>query len=107
MGLQIGQMLVEKMEGKGKVLIISAQAGNNASNQRIAGFEEAIADYSDIEVVNTVACDFDRALALTATEDAMTANPDITCIYSVGEEMTWGVVEALENLGRDDLLIGI
>ena len=106
MGLQIGQMLVEKMEGKGKVLIISAQAGNNASNQRIAGFEEAIADYSDIEVVNTVACDFDRALALTATEDAMTANPDITCIYSVGEEMTWGVVEALENLGRDDLLIG-
>lgn len=106
MGLQIGQMLVEKMEGKGKVLIISAQAGNNASNQRIAGFEEAIADYGDIEVVNTVACDFDRALALTATEDAMTANPDITCIYSVGEEMTWGVVEALENLGRNDLLIG-
>lgn len=68
MGLQIGQMLVEKMDGKGKVLIISAQAGNNASNQRIAGFQEAIADYSDIEIVNTVACDYDRALALTATE---------------------------------------
>lgn len=106
MGYQIGTRLIEKMEGKGKVLIISAMAGNNASNQRIAGFEEAIADYDEIEVVNTVACDWDRTLALTATEDSMTANPDITCIYSVGEEMTWGVVEALENLGRDDLLIG-
>lgn len=106
MGLQIGNMLVEKMEGEGKVLIISAQAGNNASNQRIAGFEEAIKDESGIEVVNTVACDFDRTLALTATEDAMTATPDITCIYSVGEEMAWGVVEALENLGRDDIIVG-
>ena len=106
MGLQIGKMLVEKMNGEGKVLIISAQAGNNASNQRIAGFKEAIADEKDIEIVNTVACDFDRALALTATEDALTANPDITCIYSVGEEMAWGVVEALENLGRDDIIIG-
>lgn len=106
MGLQIGKMLVEKMEGDTKVLIISAQAGNNASNQRIAGFEEAIAGHDEIEVVNTVACDYDRALALTATEDALTANPDISCIFSVGEEMTWGVVEALENIGRDDILIG-
>lgn len=106
MGLQIGNMLVEKMEGDTKVLIISAQAGNNASNQRIAGFEEAIAGHDEIEVVNTVACDYDRALALTATEDALTANPDISCIFSVGEEMTWGVVEALENIGRDDILIG-
>lgn len=106
MGLKIGEMLIEKMGEDAKVLIISGPAGNNASNQRIAGFEEAIAEYDGIEVVNTIACDFDRTLALTAVEDALTASPDITCIYSVGEEMTWGAIEALENLGRDDLYIG-
>ena len=105
MGYQIGTMLVEKLEGKGKVLIISGPAGNNASNQRIAGFEEAIAD-TDIEIVNTVDCNFDRTLALTAVEDTLTATPDISCVYSCGEEMAWGAVEALENLGRDDVIVG-
>lgn len=105
MGYQIGTRLVEKLGGTGKVLIISGPAGNNASNQRIAGFEEAIAD-TEIEVVNTVDCNYDRTLALTAVEDTLTATPDITCIFSCGEEMAWGAVEGLENLGRDDVTVG-
>lgn len=105
MGYIMGSMLAEKMGGAGKVLIIGGPLGANASTERIAGYERAFAEHEGISIVNNIACNWDRTLALSATEDAVTANPEITAIACVGEEMAWGCYEALENTGRTDILI--
>ena len=38
---------------------------------------------------------------MNAAEDMITGNPDIGAFYCMGEEMAWGVLEAVQNSGKD------
>ncbi len=98
---------IELMGGKGKILCLTSPQGFTITQQFLTGFRNACAEYPDIEIVNEIDCNSDRALGLSYTEDALTANPDIDAIISTTEVITWGTVEAIENLGIDfdDIII--
>lgn len=96
---------IEGISSKGKLLIISGPIGYNNVTARSKGIHKAIEEYTDVELVNEIDCNWDRALAMSAMEDAITANPDVNAVVVMGESMTWGVVEALETLERDDIYV--
>lgn len=96
---------IEGIGGKGKLLIISGPIGYNNVTARSKGIHKAVDEYPDVELVNEIDCNWDRALAMSATEDAITANPDVNAIVIMGESMAWGTVEALETLEREDIFV--
>jgi len=83
-----------------KLAVLLGAAGVNVTDDRQAGFEEGLASAgSAIEVVAQQAADYERAKGQTVTEQLITANPDINCIYAHNDEMALGAVAALKAAG--------
>ncbi|MDO4322498.1 MAG: sugar ABC transporter substrate-binding protein [Lachnospiraceae bacterium] len=100
--------VAEALGNEGKVGIIAGIAGADNTTQRSEGFRKRIEEeYSDIEIVNEINCDWDRAVAMSAAEDMITGNPDIGAFYCMGEEMAWGVLEAVQDSGKDIKVVTI
>ena len=107
-GAKSADAVAEALDGKGKVGIIAGLAGADNTTQRSEGFRTQIKEkYNGIEVVNEINCDWDRAVAMNAAEDMITGNPDIGAFYCMGEEMAWGVLEAVQNSGKDIKVVTI
>jgi len=83
-----------------KLAVLLGAAGVNVTDDREAGFEEGLASAnSKIEVVAKQAADYERQKGQTVTEQLITANPDINCIYAHNDEMALGAVAALKAAG--------
>lgn len=91
--------LAELTGGKGKFLYISGSPGMSPCVWNEAGFRAALEKYPDIELIGDgpYFSDWDAGKALSITEDALTAHPDIVAIYSLWDLMTPGVVQALRE----------
>jgi ribose transport system substrate-binding protein len=70
-------------------------------------FDEVIADHDQIEVVAEGEAFYTVALGLSATQDMLTARPDINVLVAADQGIT-GAVTAIEDAGRtgDIVLIG-
>lgn len=107
-GAKSAESIGEALGGKGKVGIIAGLAGADNTMKRSEGFRTTIEEqFKDIEIVNEINCDWDRAVAMSAAEDMITGNPDIGAFYCMGEEMAWGVLEAVQNSGKDIKIVTI
>lgn len=58
-----------------KVAIIEGVAGGFFSQARLNGFHSVVDNYPGIEIVGTLAADWNREKGIRATEDFLTANP--------------------------------
>lgn len=107
-GANCADAVAQALDNKGQVGIIAGLAGADNTMQRSEGFRNQIEEkYSDIEIVNEINCDWDRAVAMSAAEDMIIGNPDIGAFYCMGEEMAWGVLEAVQNSGKDIKVVTI
>lgn len=98
-GKSAGEMLKKALGEKGgKVAIVEGTAGTSAQILRTKGFEEAVAG-SNIEIVTKLAGDYDKAKAMTVTEDILTKYPDIAGIWVHDDTMCVGVVQAMKSMG--------
>ncbi len=100
-GFLSGTALVEALGGKGKVGVIASTAGTDNTIRRRAGFDEAIAG-TEIEVIGETACGEDVQKAMTATEDMLTAHPDLAGIFSMSDGMSQGIIQAVKAAGKMD-----
>ncbi|WP_338787354.1 sugar ABC transporter substrate-binding protein [Metabacillus sp. FJAT-53654] len=97
-GYLVGQYAAEKLEGKGKILLIWGLPGH-WSTSRKNGFVEAIEQYPDMEIVGEQRGDYVRDKGMQAAENLLQANPDVNLIYGENEEMALGAVQAVESRG--------
>lgn len=104
-GVIAGQYVVEQLGGEGEVAIIEGLTGTTATNERIAGFKEAL-EGSNIEIVASQPADWLREEAKDVTLGILQANPDIKAIYALNDTMALGCVAALKQAEKlDDVLI--
>lgn len=96
-GSQAGKLMMENIT-KGKIAIIEGTAGASASTQRTLGFEEALKG-SELEIITKLSGNFETAAAMSATEDALTKNPDLQGIFVHDDTMALGVVQAMKSMG--------
>lgn len=97
-GTLAGQQMAELLPDGGQVALVGGIAGDVTSNARLEGFEQGIPD--NIEVVQTVAADWDRQTALTAATDILRANPDLAGFFAANDDMGLGIVRAVANAGK-------
>ena len=88
------------MGGKAKVGIVGA-LNSFIQNQRLDGFKKT-ASVAGVTFADTVDGQNVQDVALTASENLMTANPSMNAIYATGEPQLIGAVSAVDTAGRKD-----
>ncbi len=104
-GEMAGKYIVEKLEGKGKVVELEGIPGASATRDRGEGFHKAIED-SGLEVVAKQTANFDRAEGLSVMENILQAQPEIDAIFAHNDQMALGALEAVKDSGREILIVG-
>lgn len=109
-GVAAGKFIVDKLDGKGKVIELQGTGGASATIDRHEGFAEAL-DGTNVEIVATQNCDFLRERALKFMEDQLQrfGPGEIQAVYAHNDEMALGAIQALEAVGRLDevVVVGI
>jgi len=89
----------KEMGGKARLGIVGA-LNSAIQNQRQKGFEETLKSNPNITVASVVDGQNVQDTAMTAAENLITGNPDLTVIYTTGEPALLGAIAAVENQGR-------
>ncbi|PAQ10069.1 substrate-binding domain-containing protein [Mesorhizobium temperatum] len=89
-----------EMGGAAKIGIVGA-LNSFIQNQRLDGFKKAVTDSGlAITFLDTVDGQNVQETAMSASENLMTANPDMTTLYATGEPALLGAVSAVTSQGR-------
>lgn len=98
-GQQIGEFIGKKMEGKGKLGVITGYFGATQHANRMNGAVEFLkANYPDIQVVGPFENKDKAESAYSIVQDMVTANPDLGMVY-VTAGGPFGAAKAIKDLG--------
>lgn len=102
-GYVCGKDLVEKQKKGGKILIIENPSAHSI-NERIKGFEEAVAG-KGFEVVGRADSKGERTLARSVTEELLRQYPDVQAIMCANDLSAMGALDAANALGLKNISI--
>nr|WP_321446006.1 ribose ABC transporter substrate-binding protein RbsB [uncultured Cohaesibacter sp.] len=105
-GEMAGQLIIDTLKGKGKVVELQGVPGTSAARDRGEGFNKAIKTATGIEVVASQAADFDRTKGLNVMENILQAQPEINAVFAHNDEMALGAIKAIEAAKRDIIVVG-
>jgi ribose transport system substrate-binding protein len=100
-GKMIGEHFLGMMDGAEKLGVVGA-LNSFIQNVRQKGFEDTVAGAEGVTMAGVVDGRNIQDNAMSAAENLMTANPDLTAIYATGEPALLGAVAAVESQGRQD-----
>lgn len=103
-GRLLAEFLAEKLGGKGKVAIIDHPSVASVQD-RTAGFDEVIARYPGITIVQRVPGEGQRDKAMRVTQDLLQAQPDLNAIFGINDDSALGALAAVEAAGKQDSII--
>jgi ribose transport system substrate-binding protein len=111
-GRACAERLIEEVEAKtggtsGKIAIMSYVAGVGSEIGRVGGFEDYIANNSDLEVVTKQYSNADMPTALDQTTNVLAANPDLVGIFGANEPTAIGMGRAIEQAGLAGQIVAI
>ena len=96
-GQMAAKTLAKMINEKGKVAMVANEPGSLSTMDRERGFEDAMKQFPNIKIVATQFGHSDRAKALSATENILTANPDLDGIFASSEPSSVGASQALKS----------
>jgi ribose transport system substrate-binding protein len=100
-GRKAARLLAELLLGEGEVAVISFMPGSAATMEREEGFREELKkNFPKITVVQTAYGMADRAKARAATENIMSAHPNLRGLFADNESSSAGAVLALKSRGN-------
>ncbi|MGV1759754.1 sugar ABC transporter substrate-binding protein [Rhizobium sp. AC27/96] len=90
----------DKLSGSAKIGVVGA-LNSFIQNQRLDGFKAAVkAGEQKVTFLDTVDGQNVQDVALSAAENLITANPDMTTLYATGEPALLGAVAAVTSQGK-------
>jgi len=103
-----GRYLAGKLDGRGKVAILEGVPGQEAGDQRLAGFLEAVGAYPEIEVVASQTANWERGQAFNVFQNILQSHPEVDALFSCSDNMALGAIEAITAAGRggDIMVVG-
>ena len=97
-GVLAGEWLAGVLKAGDTIAVLEGAAGVPALDDRVNGMVEGLGDL-DVEVVGKTPTDCAQDKGVAATEDLLTAHPDVTAIYSACGPPATGAVQAIDNAG--------
>lgn len=99
------EFVVDKLGGKGNVVIIHGPNGNSAEINRTEGIKEVLSKQPDIKILAEQTANWDRAQALSLMENWLQTYPDIDAVIAQNDEMALGAYKAIEAAGKQNEII--
>ena len=110
-GEMAAEWLIRATNGQAKIIELEGTVGSSPGVQRKQGFDERIAAQPGMTILASESADFNEVKGYEATLRLMRQNPTATVIYSHNDAMSFGVITALEELGkvpgRDVLVVSV
>ena len=103
-GKTAAEDLVSRIPEGGEVAILAGLSGAAQSEGRAGGAAEVFEAAEGVELVANQACDWDTTKAYEATKDILTAHPDLKGIFACNDNMALAAVQALQEMGKTDVL---
>ncbi len=98
--------MAELIGGKGKVaLVVHDQTSRTGVDRRDGFVNEIKAKYPDIEIVDIQYGGGDQLQSTEIAKAILTANPDLKGMFGANEGSAIGVVNAVTELGRKDVVV--
>ena len=98
----------EQIGGKGNIAILRGVLGATAELQRSQGCSEARKNFPDIKVVAEQSANWDETEAFKATQNILTAQPDLKAIFGESDAMALGAAKAAKQANRSGIVfVGI
>lgn len=105
-GEMAGQLIVDLLGGKGRVVELQGVPGTSAARDRGQGFHNVVDKVDGIQVVASQPADFDRTKGLNVMENILQAQGEIDAVFAHNDEMALGALKAIQASGRDIKVVG-
>ncbi len=105
MGIQGAKYIVDKIGNTGKVVMLNVPTAGSVSELREKGFVDTIKEIAPEMEIVTYATKFTREDGLKDFADILTANKQIDAVYSMDDETSIGVLQAIKEAGRTDIKV--
>lgn len=100
--------LFDKIGGSGDIAILQGPLGATAELQRSQGCNDALKKYPNIKVVGKESAGWDETKAFNASQNILTANPNLKAIFAESDAMALGASKAAKQAGRTGMFfVGI
>ena len=104
-GRTAARYVIERLNGKGNVIMLEGVIGSSAQRDRAQGFEEVIAKNPKIKMLTKQTANFNRTEGMNVVENLLQAYPKIDAIFAQNDEMALGAIRAIKAAGREDEII--
>lgn len=91
--------LCEKLNGKGKIIMVTGLPGNGSDTVRVASAKKVLAQYPGIQVLASVAGNWDPGVARTAVAPVIATHPQIDAVLTQ-DIMATGIIQAFKAANR-------
>jgi ribose transport system substrate-binding protein len=105
MGIQGANYIVDKIGKTGNVVILEVPTAGSVSELRKKGFVDTIGKLAPDMKLQTYATQFTREDGLKDFADILTSNAKIDAVYSMDDETSIGVLQAIKEAGRTDIKV--
>ncbi|MBO0961737.1 ABC transporter substrate-binding protein [Neobacillus sp. MM2021_6] len=105
MGVQGAKYIADKIGKEGTVVILEVPSSGSVSELRKAGFVDTMKELAPDVKLLTYATQFTREDGLKDFADILTKNPKIDAVYSMDDETSIGVLQAIKEAGRTDIKV--
>jgi ABC-type sugar transport system substrate-binding protein len=106
-GIAMGEYFVDRLGGKGDVIILEGTTGASSSQEMLQGLHQVIDKYPDINVLTSTTAKYNRQMAMQVMEDMLTRFPRIDAVMCLNDSMALGAKEAVAESRRDIMIGGI
>ncbi|MET4632734.1 MULTISPECIES: sugar ABC transporter substrate-binding protein [Kaistia] len=106
MGASVTQALVQKLGGKGKIIMTQGALGHTGAQGRAKGFQSVIAANPGMEVLDDQPADWDVTKASRLWDTYLTKYPQIDAAFFHNDDMALAAYNVMKSRGRTDILIG-
>ena len=108
-GYLVTKELCEAAGGKGGVIILEGPSGVQNMEERLAGIQDAIAEYPDMHVIASQTANCKRAEGMSVMENLLQGEgvaDDLTVVATCNDEMAIGAVQALKAANIEGVYVG-
>lgn len=99
-GRNAARVMVDLLEGQGKIVELVGTVGSAPAIDRAAGFREIIQEHPDMQIIASQSGDFTRARGEEVMADLLQIYGDqIDAVYAHNDDMAIGAIKAIEDYG--------
>jgi ribose transport system substrate-binding protein len=100
LGVLTGEYIAKRLNGKGRCALLTHPTVTSGKN-REEGLKSVLAKYPEIQIVAEQATRGERLASVNVTENILTANRKLDCIWAINDPTALGAIQAVKHAKRD------